>query len=211
MTDAYGNTAVPAIQTVQVHETAPTISIDAVEGNNTITPAEAAQGVDITGQTNGIADGTTVHVTVYNSNGTRVGKFNTTDSGDSYTVHLTPAQVQSQPAGTYTLHADVTDSYGNVAQEASDTVTLQGGSTGSARGYVLAADANAGLIDVAGLLMHNGLSAASGPSPIAPELIAPASSTAEASSDASDSAAHLATLSEHLTVMHDHALGHLIS
>src|SRR6185437_10855226 len=63
VTDVNGNVAT-ASQAVTVAESGPTQTISAVEGNNVINAAEAAQGVPLSGTVSGIAANSTFTVTV---------------------------------------------------------------------------------------------------------------------------------------------------
>src|SRR5262249_51803858 len=64
VTDTYGNQSTLASQTVTVAETLPTVSINAVDGNNVINAAEAAAGVPLSGTVSGFAPNSTFLVTV---------------------------------------------------------------------------------------------------------------------------------------------------
>ena len=55
VTDANGNVSPVATQTVTVAEAGPTVTIDAVDGNNLINHTEALAGVALTGTVSGIA------------------------------------------------------------------------------------------------------------------------------------------------------------
>ncbi len=203
-TDAFGNTN-SAVQSITVHQTLPTIQIAAVNGNNTVTAAQASQSVTISGATTGIADGTSVQVDVQKAGSTHVTMLTASDTGNAYSVTLTPAQSHAFASGSYNITADVTDAYGNVAQEATDTVTVQAGASGGA----IAASSE--LISLGVLLATPILGAASSPSLVAPDLIAVHSgTTAEATSDTSGTlTSHLAASSEHAAMTHDHVFGHV--
>src|SRR6202035_2065634 len=63
VTDSHGNPA-SFSQNVTVAETAPILTIDAVDGNNIIDAANAASGVVLSGSISGIAANSTFDVTV---------------------------------------------------------------------------------------------------------------------------------------------------
>jgi hypothetical protein len=49
VTDIYGNTSIKAVRTTAVHETLPTVTIDAIDGNDVLTTAQAQSGLTIGG------------------------------------------------------------------------------------------------------------------------------------------------------------------
>src|SRR6202034_2400621 len=124
VSDSSGNAATPATQTVTVQETAPTIHMAAIDGNDVITSSQAAAGVTISGTESG-ADGQTVTVTVLNADNVVVDTLSTTASGGSWSTTLTSTQAEALANGTYTFSASVSDSSGNAATPATQTVTVQ--------------------------------------------------------------------------------------
>ncbi len=214
VTDAYGNAATPATQTVTVHETLPAVSIAPVGGNNVVTPADAAEGVTIAGSTTGVTDGTTVHVGVYNAGGARIGGFTASDSGDAYSVYIPPSKAEAVPAGTYTIKADVIDSYGNPANEATDQITVQAqsqtGQSQTGQGQIGESQTGAaGLLDTRTLTESSSAPALHTPD-AAPDAGSPASAEAGDAAWADSLALHLGALAEAASTLHAHAFEHLV-
>jgi beta-glucanase (GH16 family) len=121
VTDKAGNPASQASQVVRVDETAPTLTINAIDGNNVITNAnfivsgaatDADGSADLTGQT--------VTVKILDSLNNVKGTYTTTESGGSWSVNV-PAALAN---GSYTVTADVADEAGNPATEARQAVTF---------------------------------------------------------------------------------------
>jgi large repetitive protein len=119
--DANGNTAGPATQTFEADLTAPTLSINTVEGDDVINIVEASDGVTIGGSVSG-NDGNDVEVTV------------TGPGGFSATLTLTPAQVAAgytltaaeigaAANGDYVITATTSDDAGNPVT-ATSTITV---------------------------------------------------------------------------------------
>jgi hypothetical protein len=66
VTDQFGNQSEPATQTFAVHETLPTVTISAQDGDgdNVINHAEAQAGVTLSGSVTGLAAGATFAISV---------------------------------------------------------------------------------------------------------------------------------------------------
>ena len=106
-----------------VAATRPTIAINAVDGNNLITAAEAAGGVTISG-TESNADGQTVTVDILNGSNTVVDSFTATAANGAWSVGITASQAQALADGSYTVTTNVSDQNGNAATQASETVDV---------------------------------------------------------------------------------------
>ena len=125
VSDSSGNAATPATQTVTAQETAPVITMALIDGTNVINAAEAAAGVTISGTETG-ANGQTVTVTITNTaTDTVVDTLTTTAAAGTWSTTLTSAQAEALANGTYTFSAAVSDSSGNAATPATQTVTAQ--------------------------------------------------------------------------------------
>ena len=131
VSDAAGNST-QASEPLTVDETAPTIAIKPIEGNNIINASEAAQsgGVTLSGSAthpliNGSSyiNGQTVTVDIVNSSNVVVDSYTTTVSNGTWSVDVTKAQAEALADGSYTVTASVSDTAGNPAQ-ATQTLTV---------------------------------------------------------------------------------------
>ena len=122
VTDVNGNTAT-ASQAVTVAETGPTLTIAAVEGNNVINAAEAAQGVALSGTVSGIAANSTFTVTVTDNGVTHNYTATVNAVGTNWSATIPSSDAQALANGTATVSAQVTDVNGNSAT-ASQAVTV---------------------------------------------------------------------------------------
>jgi hypothetical protein len=98
----------------------PTIAINVIDGDGVLNAAEAQQPLIITGTSTGVGDQT---VTV----GLNGEQYTGTVAGDgtwSVTVPQSALPSSALPDGTYTVTADVSDGYGNAAQEATQSLTV---------------------------------------------------------------------------------------
>ena len=126
VSDAAGNPATEATQTLTVDEHAPTIAIDSnlAGGDNTVNISEAAAGFAITGTTTGAESGQTVTVHIVDGSNAVVDSYTTTAGSGTWSVNVTAAQAQALADGSYTVKADVSDAAGNPATEATQTLTV---------------------------------------------------------------------------------------
>ena len=126
VSDAAGNPATEATQTLTVDEHAPTIAIDSnlAAGDNTVNISEAAAGFAITGTTTGAESGQTVTVHIVDGSNAVVDSYTTTAGSGTWSVNVTAAQAQALADGSYTVKADVSDAAGNPATEATQTLTV---------------------------------------------------------------------------------------
>jgi hypothetical protein len=111
--DAAGNPA-SATQSLTVDETAPTITIAAITGDNHINLVEAQGGFAISGGESG-ANGQTVTVAILDSDGSIVDSYTTTAAGGSWSVSVRASDAIALRDGTYTVTASVADAAGNPA------------------------------------------------------------------------------------------------
>ena len=122
VTDVNGNTAT-ASQAVTVAETGPTLTINAIEGNNIINAVEASQGVPLSGTVSGVAANSTFTVTVTDNGVTHNYTATVNAAGTSWSATIPSSDAQALANGTATVSAQVTDVNGNVAT-AIQTVTV---------------------------------------------------------------------------------------
>jgi VCBS repeat-containing protein len=126
VTDQYGNVSFPAVQTVAVHETPPTVTIDAVDGNNTINFAEAhaAAGVQLSGTVTGLAANSTFVLTLSDQSFSNSYTATVNGTGTGWTATIPASDATTLADGTATLTAQVTDQYGNASVPAVQAVTV---------------------------------------------------------------------------------------
>ena len=120
VTDQYGNQG-ETTRTLNVHETPPTIAIDAITGDDVLTTAEGRQPLAITGASTGVV-GQTVTVGL---NGAQYTGTVASDGTWSVTVPQSALLTSVLSDGSYAVTADVSDQYGNPAQEATRSLTVQ--------------------------------------------------------------------------------------
>src|SRR6202011_440680 len=123
VTDQFGNASNTATQSVVVHESGPSITMAAVDGNDVINASQAAAGVTISGTETG-ADGQSVTVQILDSKKVLVDTLTTTSSGGAWSTTLSSAQAKALADGTYTFTATVTDSFGNASNTATQSVVV---------------------------------------------------------------------------------------
>ncbi|TMJ52385.1 MAG: hypothetical protein E6G85_11905 [Alphaproteobacteria bacterium] len=128
LSDAAGNAAAPASQAILVDETAPTVAITTpIAGDNIINRSEAAAGVTISGTA---AAGAAVNgqtATIIIADGSNVIKdiYITPVTNGTWSVNVTATQVQALADGSYSITADITDTAGNAAPTASQTIAVE--------------------------------------------------------------------------------------
>src|SRR6185437_12340444 len=110
-------------QAVTVAESGPTVTIAAVEGNNVINAAEAAQGVPLSGTVSGIAASSTFTVTVTDNGVTHTYTATVNAAGNGWSATIPSSDATALANGTATVSAQVTDVNGNTAT-ASQGVTV---------------------------------------------------------------------------------------
>ena len=110
VTDVNGNVAT-ASQAVTVAETGPTLTINAVDGNNVINAAEAhaSGGVPLSGTVSGIAANSTFTVTVTDNGVTHNYTATVNAAGTSWSATIPSSGCQTLANGTATVSAQVTD------------------------------------------------------------------------------------------------------
>ncbi|HUN98069.1 MAG TPA: Ig-like domain-containing protein, partial [Bradyrhizobium sp.] len=112
-----------ASRTITVDETPPTIAVHAVAGDNVVNIKTASTGFAIAGTTAG-ADGQPVTVKIVDSSGHVVDTFTATLTDNSWSINVSSAEARLLHDGSYTVTADVSDSAGNPAQEATQVITV---------------------------------------------------------------------------------------
>jgi hypothetical protein len=117
VSDLAGNPATQASQNVLIAATGPVIQINAISGDNYINATEHGSGTAISGTVSG-ADGRTLTVHL---NGQA---YTSTVTAGTWSVSVDAAAITGLVDGTYPVTADVSDSSGNPAQQASRTLTV---------------------------------------------------------------------------------------
>jgi hypothetical protein len=125
VTDPYGNPSSVASQTVTVAETLPTVTVDAIEGDNIVTGSEVQSGFSITGTTTGIADGSEVIVEILTATNAVVDTYQAGVSSGSWNATVSASDSSALGTGVFNVKADVSDAYGNAAPGASQSFTVQ--------------------------------------------------------------------------------------
>jgi len=108
---------------VSVNETVPTITIDRIDGANVLSGSSRSTSLTISG-TETDASGGTVTVKLNGASYTTLASQSGTWSITVPTTKLTPAEL---PNGSYIVTADVSDSSGHAAQEATQSLVVGGG------------------------------------------------------------------------------------
>ena len=120
VSDAVGNPATPATQTLKVDETAPTVAINTISGNNVLNALEAQSNLAISGTTSGVEDGQHVTLTFNGHNYDAV----VTSNAWTTSVPSTDLAHAVLPDGSYTVTANVSDAVGNPATAATQTLKV---------------------------------------------------------------------------------------
>jgi hypothetical protein len=123
VTNAVGEPA-DATRTIMVDETPPTIAIDPIARHDLVNANVASAGFSISGTTSDAETGQPVTVRIVDSSGHVVNTFTTTLTNNAWSVNVSPAEAKLLHDGNYTVTADVTDTAGNPAQEALQTITV---------------------------------------------------------------------------------------
>src|SRR5262244_3201219 len=137
VSDAPGNQLVQATQTFAVHETLPTVTISAQDGDgdNVINHAEAQGGVTLSGTVTGLAAGATFNITVADGSFTHSYTAMVNAQGTGWMAMIPSADATTLKDGTLTVTAQVTDQFGNQSVQATQafavdetlpTVTISG-------------------------------------------------------------------------------------
>jgi VCBS repeat-containing protein len=116
-----------ATRTIRVDETPPTIAIDTIVSNhvnNLVNANAASAGFAIAGTTTDAENGQPVTVRIVDSSGHVVDTFTTTLTNNSWSVNLSSTEAKLLHDGSYTVTADVSDSAGNPAPEATQAITV---------------------------------------------------------------------------------------
>lgn len=111
-------------QTIRVDETPPTIAIDAIVSNDVVNVKAANAGFAIAGATSDAENGQPVTVKIVDSSGHVVDTFTTTLTNDAWSVSVSSAEAKLLHDGSYTVTADVSDSAGNPAPQATQAITV---------------------------------------------------------------------------------------
>ena len=123
VTNAAGGTA-QASHAIRVDETPPTIAIDNTVSNGVVNVKVASAGFTIAGTTTDAENGQPVTVKIVDSSGQVVDTFTTTMTNNAWSVSVTSAEAKALHDGTYTVTADVSDTAGNPAQEATQAIAV---------------------------------------------------------------------------------------
>jgi VCBS repeat-containing protein len=124
--DVSNSAGIPAdaSQAIRVDETPPTIAINTVVGNNVVNADAASTGFVIAGETSDAENGQTVTVKIVDSSGQVVDTFTTTLTNRTWSVNVSSTDAKLLHDGTYTVTADVSDSAGNPAPQATQTIAV---------------------------------------------------------------------------------------
>jgi hypothetical protein len=126
VSDTPGNQSVQATQTFTVHETLPTVTIRAQDGDgdNVITHAEAQGGVTLSGSVAGLAAGATFAISVADGSFTHSYTATVNAQGTGWTATIPAADATTLKAGTLTVTAQVTDQFGNQSEQATQSFAV---------------------------------------------------------------------------------------
>ena len=122
-TNAAGDPA-EASRTIRVDETPPTIAIHTIAGDDVINVNAAKAGFAIAGTTTDAENGQPVTVKIVDSSGRVVDTLTTTLTNDSWSVNVSSTEAKLLHDGCYTVKADVSDSAGNPAREATQAIKI---------------------------------------------------------------------------------------
>jgi Bacterial Ig-like domain (group 3)/FecR protein len=125
-TNATGDPA-EATRTIRVDETPPTIAIHTIVSsnvNNVVNASAASAGFAIAGTTTDAENGQPVTVKIVDSSGHVVDTFTTTLTNNSWSVNVSSSEAKLLHDGSYTVTADVSDSAGNPAPQATQAITV---------------------------------------------------------------------------------------
>jgi FecR-like protein/Big-like domain-containing protein len=126
VTDANGNQA-SATHTVTVAETAPTVTIAPVEGNNIIGAAAATTDVALSGSVSGLAANSTFDVTVTDAGVTKTYIATVDAAGKTWSATIPAADTAALANGTATVSAQVTDANGNQGSATQTVIVAETG------------------------------------------------------------------------------------
>jgi hypothetical protein len=123
VSNAFGDPA-DATRTIRVDETPPTIAIDPVARHDVVNANAASAGFAIAGTVSDAENGQPVTVRIVDSSGQVVDTFTTTLTNNAWSVSVSSTEAKLLHDGSYTVTADVTDTAGNPAPEAKQTITV---------------------------------------------------------------------------------------
>ena len=146
VSDTAGNQAPQAIQGLIVDQTAPTIAIAPIIGDNTVNLSEATAGFAIAGTTLGVEDGETATITLVNGASVAVESFNATVTGNAWSVAISADQARALADGSYTVQANVSDAAGNPAAQAVQALIVDETAPGVPSALVLAPASDSGVV-----------------------------------------------------------------
>jgi VCBS repeat-containing protein len=121
--NAAGNPA-EASRAIRVDETPPTIAIHTTVGNNVVNINAANSGFVIAGTSTDAENGQPVTVKIVDGSGHVVDTFTTTLTNNTWSVNVSSTEAKLLHDGSYTVTADVSDSAGNPAPEATQAITV---------------------------------------------------------------------------------------
>jgi hypothetical protein len=125
-TNAVGDPA-EATRTIRVDETPPTIAIHTIVSNNVsnvVNANAASAGFAIAGTASDAENGQPVTVKIVDSSGHVVDTFTTTLTNNSWSVNVSSSEAKLLHDGSYTVTADISDSAGNPAPQATQAITV---------------------------------------------------------------------------------------
>ena len=113
-----------ASRTIRVDETPPTIAINTIVKNEVVNVNAASTGFAIAGTVSDAENGQPVTVRIIDSSGQIVDTFTTTLTNKTWSVNVTSSEAKSLHDGGYIVTADVSDTAGNPAPEATRAITV---------------------------------------------------------------------------------------
>ena len=126
MADVSNAVGIPAdaSQAIRVDETPPTIAINNIVSNNVINANVASAGFVIAGTASDAESGQPVTVRIVDSSGQVVDTFTTTVTNNTWSVTVSSTAARLLHDGSYAVTADVSDSAGNPAPQATRAIAV---------------------------------------------------------------------------------------
>ncbi len=125
-TDANGNVSPVATHSVRIAETPPSLTIDTVAGDNSLSADEAKKGFAITGTSKGLATGATFAVKVA-ENGVTHSYNAVVGANGAWSTNVPSADARALTQGSAAITAQAMDIYGNMSALAMRSISISGG------------------------------------------------------------------------------------
>src|SRR5262249_34029640 len=122
----FGNPSAPATQTFTVHETLPTVTISAHDGDGDNRSEERRVGKEgrLRGTATGLAAGATFLITVTDGEFSKTYTATVNHAGTGWTATIPAADAPARADGALTVTAQATDQFGNPSAPATQTFTV---------------------------------------------------------------------------------------